>query len=363
MAPLHDVMVEAPDEKRFGGLVGTSRATRQVYSLIRKAARVNIPVLIVGETGTGKELVAKEIHERSARADGPFVAVNTGALSSDLVASELFGHIRGSFTGALDNKVGRYEEADGGTLFLDEIATMEDRVQVALLRMLETGTYRPVGAKTDKSAQVRIIGATNENLWYAAKAGHFREDLLHRFEVIRIALPALREHIEDVPMLAQHFLEQFRAEFEFEIDGIREDAMALLMRYRWPGNVRELKNVIAEACVMAEAGPITPRHIPRRISAPSENDTAKHFAPEPLGNVDAVEERAGNGSAAAPMAAPDEAEDGIFVRVGSPLEEVQKAYVLKTLAHCSNNKTLAARILGLSRKTLYDKLARWGITP
>ncbi len=363
---MRDIVIEEPLVKRFGALVGSGRNMRTVYSLIRKAARVNIPVLLVGETGTGKELVAREIHDRSECAHGPFVAVNTGALSSELVASELFGHIKGSFTGALDSKIGRYEEADGGTLFLDEIATMEDRVQVSLLRVLDSGMYRPIGAKNDKGGRVRIVGATNENLWYAARVGHFREDLLHRFEVIRITLPPLREHPEDIPMLAHHFLDAFKTEFNFDIDGFTEDAMQQLLHYRWPGNVRELKNVVAEACVMAEAGPVTTRHLPMRIAEHAVGET-------PLSSYDDFEAPeheslytyAFNDDAApAPISEdrPGAPPEGIFVPVGASLEEVQKAYVLKTLAHCANNKTLAARMLGLSRKTLYDKLARWGVT-
>jgi DNA-binding NtrC family response regulator len=361
---VQDVVVERPVIKSFGQLLGLSRGMRKVYSQVRKAARVNIPVLLVGETGTGKELVAKEIHDRSGCAAGPFVPLNTGALSSELVASELFGHVKGSFTGATENKTGRYEEAHGGTLFLDEIATMEDRVQVALLRVLDTGKYRPIGAKNDRSATVRIIGATNENLWDAAKLGHFREDLLHRFEVIRIDLPPLREHLEDIPMLAYHFVDAFRNEFKFEIEGITEEAMALLMAYRWPGNIRELKNVMVEACVMAEAGPLTGRNLPARIMDPG----AEESEAAPVEQLLQEEPSAVRGEPADPAVPGREEgqgavpEEGIFLPLGASLEDVQKEYVLKTLVHCANNKTLAARMLGLSRKTLYDKLARWGVS-
>jgi DNA-binding NtrC family response regulator len=350
-----------PAIKRFGVLVGATPKVKRVYNAIAKAAKVAVPVLIVGETGTGKELVAQEIHARSPRHNNPFVAVNMGAISSELVASELFGHVKGAFTGAVDTRIGCYEEAQHGTLFLDEITTMEERVQVALLRLLETGTYRPVGAKQDKKADVRLIAATNVDLRQAVRAGGFREDLLHRFQVLRIKLPPLREHPADIPMLAYHFLEQFRKEFEFKIEHISDEALRMLQGYDWPGNNRELKNVIAQAAVMAEEGNILPEHLPFRIRKlrPGGSATASMMEPEgqDLESLGLPDEQESRPTFTAPQAS------GLFMPMGWSLENVQKSYVLKTLEHCSHNKTLAANMLGVSRKALYDKLQRWGVSP
>lgn len=340
--------------------MGASPKVKRVYNAIAKAAKVHVPVLIVGETGTGKELVAQEIHARSARRDHNFVAVNMGAVSSELVASELFGHVKGAFTGAVDNRIGCYEEAQNGTLFLDEITTMEERVQVALLRVLESGTFRPVGARQDKKADVRLVAATNVDLRDAVHDGHFREDLLHRFQVLRIKLPPLREHPTDIPMLAYHFLDQFRREFEFNIESISDEALQFLQNYSWPGNNRELKNVIAQAAVMAEEGAILPEHLPYRIrhpkpgtepSADTEDDMEGNLAP-----------LTGRSSLTSPPESTGGGANGLFIPIGLSLENVQKSYVLKTLEHCSQNKTLAANMLGVSRKALYDKLQRWGVS-
>ena len=351
-------MFKHPAIKRFGVLVGASPKVKRVYNAIAKAARVSVPVLIVGETGTGKELVAQEIHLRSPRRDHPFVAINMGAVSSELVASELFGHMKGAFTGAIDHRIGCYEEAQNGTLFLDEITTMEERAQVALLRVLESGTFRPVGAKQDKHADVRLVAATNVDLRDAVRQGTFREDLLHRFQVLLIKLPSLREHPSDIPMLAYHFLDEFRREFEFPIEGISEEAIEVLQHYMWPGNNRELKNVIAQAAVMAEEGCIQVEHLPRRVRHPKRVAQPPAEAEEDLDMP--VPEAAEQRDSAAFREERLGSTTGLFVPMGLSLEDVQKSYVLKTLEHCSQNKTLAANMLGVSRKALYDKLQRWG---
>ncbi|MCX5770762.1 MAG: sigma-54 dependent transcriptional regulator [Candidatus Hydrogenedentes bacterium] len=358
---------------RFGRLVGGSPQMVNVYALIEKAARVDVPVLIAGETGTGKELAAREIHARGKRKDAPFIAVNTGVLSSELVASELFGHAKGSFTGAIENRIGRFAEADGGTLFLDEIATMEEGVQVAFLRVLEQGVFRPVGGKQNKQADVRLIAATNVDLRHAVDSGAFREDLVHRLQVFFIMLPALREHMSDLPMLTQHFLELTRNELAITVNSISQDALDLMELYSWPGNIRELKNAIAQAAVMCDTGIIEPRHLPDRVTdglgqippdfgaRDSAAETRLKFEPPPQTDAAAL-------ITASPARAETqpkqygEGRDGVFIPLGSSLDEVQKAYVLKTLSFCSNNKTHAARMLGVSRKTLYDRLTRWGIT-
>jgi DNA-binding NtrC family response regulator len=334
-----------------------------VFSKIEKAARVDVAVLVTGETGTGKELVANEIHRHSPRANKPFVALNTGTLSRELMLSELFGHVKGAFTGASTSKDGRFEEAEGGTLFLDEVATMDDDVQTALLRVLEQGACRPVGATRDRKVDVRIVAATNMDLRAAVDAGDFRADLMHRFEVFRINLPPLRERISDLPQLCQAFLEAVNADFELACEGFSEEAFALLKHYPWPGNVRELKNVVAQSVVMAERGLIRPEHLPRRIHHLAGDTPAPDTAAPADAGGDAAEDNEPGLVAtvsSAPVGEGDEAREGLFVPLGVPLEEVQRLYILQTLKHCANNKTHAARVLGVSRKTLYDRLAKWG---
>ena len=349
-------------------MVGGSPQMTKVYAMIEKAARVDVPVLIAGETGTGKELAAREIHARGKRKDAPFIAVNTGVLSTELVASELFGHAKGSFTGAIENHAGRFAEADGGTLFLDEIATMEEGVQVAFLRVLEQGIFRPVGGKQNKQADVRLIAATNVDLRHAVDSGAFREDLVHRLQVFFILLPALREHMEDLQMLIRHFLDLAENELGLRIDALSDEASQVLETYDWPGNIRELKNAIAQAAVMSEGGIIQKRHLPTRITNAAQGEVPPETHPEPLPANDTETQALSDNAALLTALAPETAgktqqtREGVFIPLGSSLEEVQKAYVLKTLAFCSNNKTHAARMLGVSRKTLYDRLTRWGIT-
>jgi DNA-binding NtrC family response regulator len=327
--------------ERFGSLVGGSPQMRQVYALITKAAQVNVPVLIVGETGTGKELVAKEIHDRGPRKKAPFVAVNTGALSEDLAASELFGHLKGSYTGAFEDYDGRFGEACGGSLFLDEISTMVERVQVVFLRVLDCGLCRPIGAKRPKKVDVRVIAATNTDLREAVEKGCFREDLLQRLTVFRIVLPPLREHLEDFRMLAYHFLESSRDELDVKVIGIAESTFETLLKYPWPGNVRELKNAIWQSAIVAGKGAILPRHIPLRITAFLER--GDHVLPERAAAVSTA------------------SRETLNIPMGLPLIEVRKAYVLKTLARQAFNKVRAAKSLGISRKTLHQWLTNWGI--
>lgn len=346
----------------FGPLVGTTAGMKRVFALIQKAAKMEVPVLIVGETGTGKDLVAEEIHRRSGRNANPYVAVNMGALPPDLVTSELFGHLKGAFTGASDVKAGRFQEARGGTLFLDEITTMREAVQVALLRVLETGKFRRLGAKRDTPADVRLISATNMDPQEAIRKIGFREDLLHRLQVLRIDIPPLQRRKSDIKRLAEHFLRLFRREFDSRVDGIADEAIQLLKTYHWPGNLRELKNVIAQGAILAEHGKIQAEHLPSRITRPVEPDAAGHgLAPSAPGQMaDGVFSDTRDGFPSSqgisfPLV------DGVFAPVGFSLDEVEKAYVLKTLAACGNNKTRAARILRISRKALYDKMERWGL--
>jgi len=342
-------MMSAHPAYESGRLLGSSACMKQVFEMISKAAETSVPVLVVGETGTGKELVAEEIHARSARHAKPYIAVNTGALSKELVASELFGHVRGAFTGATDASTGRFAEADKGTLFLDEVATMSEQVQIVFLRVLETGAFRPVGAKEERKVDVRVVAATNMDLRVVVNNGTFREDLLQRLTVFRIVLPPLRERLEDLPLLARHFLQCGIEEFNLAAKGITDEALALLMDYPWPGNVRELRNAIIQAAIMAGDGFILPAHIPPRITSDLVSGSAAQAVV-----------RSSPASVAAVLPA-DSHQSPLIVPVGRTLDDVQRAYVLKTLSYCGDNKAKAARLLGISRKTLRLKLERWGL--
>lgn len=363
-----------------GTLLGNSKKMEALRGMLEKAANVDLPLLIMGETGTGKDLVAHEIHALSNRASGPFVVVNTGAVSRDLIASEIFGHVKGAFTSANGDRVGRYEEAHRGSLFLDEIGTMDESMQVSLLRILEDGTFRAVGDRADKASDVRLIAATNVNLDERVASGLFREDLLHRLKVLCIKLPALRDRAEDIPLLTEHFVRMLNREFGFAIRSVAPEAMRYLKEeYDWPGNVRELKNVIAQAAVLAEEGTIEIPHLPRRISGASSCnngpvDCDASDLPEsqstripPQGaagqertpRTEAAIQRNDEGSAS--TATAPVANEGLVMPVGHTFDHVLKEYATLTLIHCKGNKTKAAKMLGISRKTLHDRLNKWDL--
>jgi len=337
---------------RFGRIIGQSPPLQRATKLLEKAAKVDLPVLLVGETGAGKDLFALEIHDRSQRRRQPYVPVNVGALAKDLVATELFGHVKGAFTGATTDKDGRFAEADSGALFLDEIATVDERTQVALLRVLERGAYRPVGAQQDRQTNARLIAATNEDLNRAADERRFRTDLLHRLQVLQIYVPALREIPGDIPHLVRHFTSRLARKLEYDIQGVSREAMECLLRYPWPGNVRELRNVLAQAEVFAEQGYIQPEHLPARILDP---EAAKNL----INDVGETHQPPRPEPANTPATAEETAGESLQIPLGESLENVEKAYVQKTLRYCGNNKTRAAKLLGISRKTLYDRLERW----
>jgi DNA-binding NtrC family response regulator len=274
------------------------------------------------------------------------------ALPTELIASELFGHVKGSFTGASETTEGRFAEAEAGTLFLDEITSMDERVQVALLRVLETRHYRRVGGTGDIPTDVRVIAAANMDPGKAVREGLFRADLLHRLQVLRITLPLLRKRPGDVPVLARYFLEQFKEKFESEVSGISPESIRLMEHYEWPGNVRELKNVIAQAVVMAEKGAIEPAHLPSRIAHAEKRTRGKE--------VVSAGEAAQSPQVGEAVTVEDPGQrTGLFLPLGMPLREVEKAYVLKSLAMCGHNKARTARMLEISRKALYGKLRRW----
>ncbi len=328
---------------RFGPLVGNSAAMSRVYDLVAKVAPTEATVLLVGESGTGKELVARAVHELSRRRRGPFVPVNCGAISPQLIESTLFGHEKGSFTGAERLHRGVFEQATDGTLFLDEITEMPAELQVKLLRVLETGLVQRVGGERPFEVDVRVIAASNRIPEDAVAAGRLREDLWYRLNVFPIRLPPLRERAGDVEALAEHFLAELNAEH-----GTRkrwgDAARAMLASYTWPGNVRELKNLVQRAFILAPDGEIGVEALPR----------------ESLGV-----EGAGIGGGEAAGESGEAGQPGyLTVRVGASVAEVEQQLIMATLAACKGNKQQAAELLGVSLKTLYNRLAAYkGLAP
>jgi DNA-binding NtrC family response regulator len=314
------------DARGLGKLVGTSRAMQEVYRLIELAAPTPAPILVLGESGTGKELVARTLHERSPRSAGPFVAVNCAAIPETLLESEIFGHERGAFTGALERRVGCFELAHGGTIFLDECAEMSPALQAKFLRILEEGgTLRRVGGKSEIVVDVRVLAATNKDPLKAMKDGTLREDLYYRLTVFSLSLPPLRDRTEDIPLLVQAFLDDFNGKYDKRVTGVDDAVMRTLMSYAWPGNVRELRNSIERAVIAGDGPLIVPEHLPAALAA------------EPRVVARAV----------------------IDPPFGITVEEAEKQLILKTLASVNNHKTRAAEILGISLRTLHNKLHRY----
>jgi two-component system response regulator AtoC len=316
-------------------LIGKSPLIVEVYKTLARATMSTSNVLIIGESGTGKELVARGIHENSTRRARRFVAVNCGALAESLLESELFGHVKGSFTGAVGNKVGLFEEANGGTIFLDEIGDVSPGMQVKLLRILQEGEYKPVGSAETKKADVRIIAATHANLENQVKEGRFREDLYYRLKVIQIELPPLRDRIGDLPDLVNHFVNLFSERTRKKISHISEEAMRLLIRYHWPGNVRELEHAIERAVAMTRTTVLYPEDFPAEIFH-AEGEASKMPAP----------------------VSPDLASKEM---PPDSLEDVERSHILKVLEEANYNKSKAAAILGIDRKTLHRKAQRYQI--
>ena len=311
----------------FEGMITVGLAMRPVIRRIIDAAAVDIPVLITGETGTGKDLIAAAIHRQSTRKTRPYVPVNMGAMAPELIASEIFGHERGAFTGAQDSRPGMFEQAHGGTVFLDEIATMDEKTQVSLLRVLEEKTVRRVGSARNISVDVRVIAASNEDLEKRVANKRFREDLFYRLNVFHITVPPLRDRPGAVTVLTDHFLSQYAAIYRKEVERVSHETYRLLRHYPWPGNVRELKNVIQAAVLMVDGKELTPEFLPERIRESTSS--------------------AESGS-----------DDLCSIRVGATLDSVEKELIRMTLTHVGGNKKLAASILGISRRALYNKLKR-----
>jgi transcriptional regulator with PAS, ATPase and Fis domain len=297
-------------------------------------------VLITGESGTGKELVARTIHALSPRRQGPFIAINCAALPETLIESELFGHEKGSFTGASERRAGCFEVAQHGTLLLDEIGEMPMQTQAKLLRILEDSKVRRLGGKTEFEVDVRLVAATNKVPEEAVSGGHLREDLYYRLNVFHIHLPALRERKEDIQPIAESLIGDLNRKHECKVSDIAADVMESFQKHSWPGNVRELRNVLERAVILSGEGTIEMKHLPAFLQPRAA------------------------GSATAPAAAPGAAapSDEGFVRfpIGTTVEDAEKGLILRTLEHTHNNKTRAAEILGISLKTLHNKLKEYG---
>ncbi|MGM0634583.1 MAG: sigma-54-dependent transcriptional regulator [Bacteroidota bacterium] len=303
------------EDKKYAGIVGQSEAFIKLVDTIERVKNNQATILIQGESGTGKELVAKAIHYKGSFAANPFVAVNCGAIAENLLESELFGYEKGAFTGANSSKDGFFQAANGGSIFLDEIATAPMSVQVKLLRVLQEKEVIKVGAQKGKKVNLRIIAATNENLYEKVKNGSFREDLYYRINVVDIEVPPLRKRKEDIALIAENFIQKYAVEFNKKGVEIDENALEILKSYHWPGNIRELENLIQRSIIMAEKN-IQIKHLPEHIKYP-----------EPQESV------------------------GL-----STLREVEKKYIQKVLASVDNNKSKAAKILGIDRKTLSNKI-------
>lgn len=314
---------EATSSRELETFTGRSPSMETVYRLIRKVAPTSASVLIEGPSGTGKELVARALHNLSPRADSPFIAVECSAFSEELLKSELFGYEPGTFTGGLkEGKAGCFEQADGGTLFLDEIGEIDLATQIALLRVLETKAVRRLGGAKEKKVDFRLVAATNKDLAALAREGKFREDLFYRLKVIDIKTPALKDHPEDIPLLVARFLKEYTILHKVKLTGIEPDALRALESYTWPGNVRELRNVIEKMVILANGPKLTVNDIPEEIVAP-----------------------VGPSASAAPIS----------------LADLEKNRILSALEAAGGNQTKAAEALGISRKTIHRKLTEWGI--
>jgi len=318
---------------RFENIVGNSSALRHVLDTVGRVAQSSATVLITGESGTGKELIARAIHYNSDRADRMFVTVNCGAIPGELLESELFGHVRGAFTNAISNREGRFSRADEGTIFLDEIGDMSPDLQVKLLRVLQDGTFEPVGSSKTLGVNVRVIAATNQNLVAAIKERRFREDVYYRLNVIPILVPPLRERQEDIPPLVEHFLELANEEKVESAPGITAGALSLLREYAWPGNVRELENLMRRLVILNDGQEIEPSHLPPDFHAPASTS----------------------------LTVPRVPQTGLSFR--DVVEEFESHLIMQALELAQWNKSEAAQLLRLNRTTLLEKIKKKGLDP
>jgi transcriptional regulator with GAF, ATPase, and Fis domain len=331
LLPANGTKHDLSDRPDLDGIVGASAAMVRLFGLIARVSGSDSTILITGETGTGKGLAARAIHRNSARAGEAFVSINCGAIPENLLESELFGHVKGAFTGATATKVGKFEQAHGGTIFLDEIGDMSPDLQVKLLRVLEEGEFEPVGSNRTVRVDVRVIAATHRDLEAQVSAGLFREDLYYRLYVIPLELPPLRERGDDIVLLAEHFLTYFNGRLQASVSGISAGARALLARHTWPGNVRELRNLMERLVVLKPEGPIEAEDLP--------------FG------------RRGEGLpvvGASPVALTEEG-----INLNSAVTEFEKALILQSLEKTQWVKNKAARLLNLNRTTLVEKIKRY----
>jgi len=312
--------------QKFEHIVGQSEPVQAMFSLIENLAEVDTTVLIAGESGTGKELVAEALHYRSDRRDKALVKVNCAALPENLLESELFGHIKGSFTGALKDKIGRFEQADGGTIFLDEIGDITPALQVRLLRVLQSKEIEKVGGTGTIKVDVRIVAATNQDLYKKVQEGEFREDLYYRLRVVQIPMPPLRDRREDIPLLIEHFVNLYNQRFNRQISGLNENAVKQMTVYAWPGNIRELQHAVEHAFVLCRDDVIDVKHLPPELQS-------LHGDESPVAGLSPVDGKGAN--------------------------EVDR--IVAALEKSGWNKSRAARLLGISRRTIYRKMEELGI--
>lgn len=317
---------------KFDNIVGDSDSMQQVFSLIERVACTDSTILVLGESGTGKELVARAVHYNSRRENKPLITVNCGAIPEELLESELFGHIRGAFTGAHSTKPGRFDAADGGTIFLDEIGDMSMKLQVKILRVLQERKFEPVGSTKTHEVDVRIITATNQDLDKAVKNGGFREDLFYRLNVIPVKIPPLRERRSDIPLLAQHFLRLFNEENKTTVSGFTDDAVRFFEDYEWPGNVRELENFIERVTVLKKGGLIGINDLPPQMKGvPKKYESGEVYIPN----------------------------DGLAFK--DAVSEFEEKLIIQALSRTSGNKNKAANLLKLNRTTLVEKIKKLGV--
>jgi DNA-binding NtrC family response regulator len=333
----------------LGPLVGNSPEMKAIFALIERIAPSNVSVLVTGESGTGKELVARALHDLSSRRNKPFVAVNCAAIPETLIESEIFGHEKGAFTGAIERRAGCFELAEEGTLLLDEIGEMPAATQAKLLRVLEDRKLRRLGSKVETPVDVRVIAATNKNPQEAVANGELRGDLFYRLNVFNIQMPPLRGHRGDVQPIAEKMIDAMNERHHCEVSGMTDALLMRLKAYDWPGNVRELRNTIERATILAGTGLLGVEHLPQHFGQPG-------FAPAAYG---AGQRAAQGGTLFQPQYGDD---NEVHVRVGTTVDEAEKQLILRTLLSTHNNKTKAAEILGISSKTLQNKLKEYNAT-
>lgn len=321
---------------KFNNIIGESVEIQSVLNLIYKVAASDSTVLVSGESGTGKELIAKAIHMQSARHNEPFIAINCGAIPSELLESELFGHVKGAFTGAIQNRIGRFELADGGTIFLDEIGDLDPSLQVKLLRVLQERQFEAVGGTKTIQVNVRVIAATNVNLEEAVEKNQFREDLYYRLNVIPVQIPALRERKSDIPILLNHFIHQFSRGRNKILTGISTEALDCLMQYPWPGNIRELENLVERLTILKGEGRI------ELMDLPAKYKNQKHLQSINTTNIELTD-------------------DGMDFNAA--VDAFENSLILKALEKTNWNRNQAAQLLKLNRTTLVEKLKKKGLKP